>query len=89
MWVLGVGCVVLLRPESGERGLRAGEQERVTVCKVACFIATPRIALDERRNGVVRRPPRQNVGSKERARKSEIEREREHRGYRVPHYNCD
>lgn len=46
------GCVVLLRAESGKGGVRRG-QERVTVCKVACFIAT-RIALDERRNGVVR-----------------------------------
>lgn len=49
MYVCECGCVVLLRAElEGRR-----EQERVTVCKVACFIAT-RIALDERRNGVVR-----------------------------------
>lgn len=56
------GCVLFYCDPNWARGER--EQERVTVCKVACFIAT-RIALDERRNGVVRcRPPRQNVGSR-------------------------
>lgn len=48
VWVC---CFIASRIGQGGVGRRG--QERVTVCKVACFIAT-RIALDERRNGVVR-----------------------------------